>query len=79
MPSETSLDKPAIVLAAAATGTAAVLVFALLPVIAGTMADHYQLVIEPEISRWIVNHGIDFLLQCFAAFFVTQALILQRH
>jgi predicted MFS family arabinose efflux permease len=43
MPSVTSLDKPAIVLAAAATGTAAVLVFALLPVIGGTMADHYQL------------------------------------
>jgi predicted MFS family arabinose efflux permease len=41
--SETSFDKPTIVLAAAATGTAAVLVFALLPVIAGTMADHYQL------------------------------------
>ena len=43
MSSETSFDKPTIVLAAAATGTAAVLVFALLPVIAGTMADHYQL------------------------------------
>ena len=40
---EISLDRPVVVLAAAATGTAAVLVFALLPIISGVMAEQYQL------------------------------------
>ena len=38
-----SLDQPRVVMAAAATGVAAVLVFALLPVISGAMADLYAL------------------------------------
>ncbi|MDH3991925.1 MAG: MFS transporter [Gammaproteobacteria bacterium] len=38
-----NLDRTAVVIAAAATGTAAVLVFALLPVLSGVMADQFQL------------------------------------
>jgi predicted MFS family arabinose efflux permease len=37
------LDRPAVVMAVAATGTAAVLVFALLPIIVGALAEQYQL------------------------------------
>lgn len=40
---ENSLDRPGIVAAAAATGTAAVIVFALLPVLSGALADHFKL------------------------------------
>lgn len=38
-----NLDRTPIIIAAAATGTAAVLVFALLPVLSGALADEYQL------------------------------------
>src|SRR5210317_1594124 len=38
-----NLDRTAVVIAAAATGTAAVLVFALLPVLSGVIADQFQL------------------------------------
>ena len=38
-----NLDRTPVVIAAAATGTAAVLVFALLPVLSGALADQYQL------------------------------------
>jgi predicted MFS family arabinose efflux permease len=41
-----ALDKPGVVLAAAALGVAAVLVFALLPIISGVMAEHYRLADE---------------------------------
>ena len=37
------LDKPSIVIAAAATGTAAVLVFALLPILSGALARRFEL------------------------------------
>jgi len=43
---DNSLDRPATIVAAAATGTAAVLVFALLPVITGAMAEQYSLADE---------------------------------
>lgn len=38
-----NLDRPPVIVAAAASGTAAVLVFALLPILAGALADRYQL------------------------------------
>jgi len=38
-----NLDRTPVIIAAAATGTAAVLVFALLPVLSGVMADQFQL------------------------------------
>jgi predicted MFS family arabinose efflux permease len=38
-----SLDRTPVIVAAAASGTAAVLVFALLPILGGALADHYQL------------------------------------
>jgi predicted MFS family arabinose efflux permease len=37
------LDRPAVIMAAASAGTAAVIVFALLPVLSGVMADHFLL------------------------------------
>ncbi len=43
---QSPLDQPKVVLAAAATGVAAVLVFALLPVISGAMAERYSLADE---------------------------------
>ncbi len=37
------LDRPVVILAASASGVASVIVFAMLPILSGLMADHYQL------------------------------------